>query len=794
MFRTEARGYAPFSSQPKANFWTHRSLLEKILLGIVSILFVTFLVMVLNFVQLQQQEERFLKPLDGFDADGARMAGVFAHSRLHKRDVSEVAIPAVLEDLPQEPSETDSLADESKAIRKPQSSTAYSPKICYSEGCIHTASKLLSNMNQSVDPCQDFYRFTCGRFLEETVIPDDKSGQSSFSVISDQLEVQLRTIIEEPAKDSDIKPFRLAKNLYKVCMNKTQIELQGLDHMKSILKHLGGWPVLEGDSWDEGSFSWKGSVYKFRRYGYSVDYFLDFSVGVNLKNSTERVIEFDQASLGLSREYLAKGLDEKIVRAYYEYMLDIAVLMGASREAAVEELTESLNFEIALAKISLPLEERRNATKLYNPMKITELQERYPSIPWTEYINTILSPNAQLKYDETIIVSEPKYIYDLEKLLSTTPKRTMANYVMWRVTAASVSYLTEAIRARQLAYSTAVSGVSEQQARWKECVGTVGGSFSLAIGSLYVRKYFKEAAKSNAVEMVQLIREEMYKILSSVDWMDEVTRRAALDKAKSMTTHIAYPEELLINAKLEEFYSGLEVEPTNYLEAVLNLTRFGTNYSFSQLRKPVNKTDWKTHGNPAVVNAFYSSIENSIQFPAGILQGTFFSNDRPNYMNYGAIGFVIGHEITHGFDDQGRQFDKDGNLVDWWAESTKEKYLVKSKCIIEQYGNYSENIADNGGIKEAYNAYNVWTRKHGEEPRLPGLQQYSPRQMFWISAASTWCSLYRPESLKIRIRTGYHSPGEFRVLGPLSNLKEFARDFQCPVGSRMNPPHKCEVW
>ncbi|XP_026684876.1 neprilysin-2-like [Diaphorina citri] len=648
--------------------------------------------------------------------------------------------------------------------------------------------------------------------------------------------------------------------------------------MESILEYLGDWPVLEGDSWDEGSFSWKGSVYKFRRYGYSVDYFLDFSVGVNLKNSTERVIEFDQASLGLSREYLAKGLDEKIVRAYYEYMLDIAVLMGANREAAVEELTESLNFEIALAKISLPLEERRNATKLYNPMKITELQERYPSIPWTEYINTILSPNAQLKYDETIIVSEPKYIYDLEKLLSTTPKRTMANYVMWRVTAASVSYLTEAIRARQLAYSTAVSGVSEQQARWKECVGTVGGSFSLAIGSLYVRKYFKEAAKSNAVEMVQLIREEMYKILSSVDWMDEVTRRAALDKAKSMTTHIAYPEELLINAKLEEFYSGLEVEPTNYLEAVLNLTRFGTNYSFSQLRKPVNKTDWKTHGNPAVVNAFYSSIENSIQFPAGILQevfdkkyveptnyleavlnltrfgtnysfsqlrkpvnktdwkthgnpavvnafyssiensiqfpagilqGTFFSNDRPNYMNYGAIGFVIGHEITHGFDDQGRQFDKDGNLVDWWAESTKEKYLVKSKCIIEQYGNYSvpevnltlngintqgENIADNGGIKEAYNAYNVWTRKYGEEPRLPGLQQYSPRQMFWISAASTWCSLYRPESLKIRIRTGYHSPGEFRVLGPLSNLKEFARDFQCPAGSRMNPPHKCEVW
>ncbi|KAI5708639.1 hypothetical protein M8J76_000107 [Diaphorina citri] len=745
MFRNEARGYTPFSIQPKANFSRHRSLLEKILRGIVSILFVTF----------------FLKSLNGFDGlDGARTA----HSRLHKRDVSEEAIPPFLEDLPQEPSEADT------------------PEICYSEGCIHTASKLLSNMNQSVDPCQDFYRFTCQssfsviRYQLEvqlrTIIEEPAKdfdikkfyilfnsilfyspGVTSFSVIGDQLEVQLRTIIEEPAKDSDIKPFRLAKNYYKVCMNETQIELQGLDHMKSILKQLGGWPVLEGGSWDEGSFTWEDSVYKSRRYGYGVDYFLAFGVGVNLKNNTER--------------------------------------------------------------------------------------ERYPSIPWTEYINTILSPNAQLKDDETIIVTEPEYIHDLEKLLSTTPKRTMANYVMWRVTAASVGFLTEAIGARRLAFITAVTGVSEEEARWKECVGRVKGGFSLAIGSLYVRKYFKEAAKSkavemvqlireemykilssvdwmdeeaaksNAVEMVQLIREEMYKILSTVDWMDEVTRQAALDKAKFMTPYIAYPEEFLINAKLEEFYSGLEVEPTNFLEAGLNLTRFGVNYVISQLREPVNKTDWKFHGDPAEVNAFYALTQNSIELPAGILQGTFFSNDRPNYMNYGAIGFVIGHEITHGFDDEGRQYDKDGNLVDWWAESTKEKFLVKAKCIIEQYGNYSvpevnmtlngintqgENIADNGGIKEAYNAYNVWTREHGEEPRLPGLQQYSPRQMFWISAASTWCSLFRPETLKIRILTDTHSPGEFRVLGPLSNLKEFARDFQCPVGSRMNPPHKCEVW
>ena len=260
--------------------------------------------------------------------------------------------------------------------------------------------------------------------------------------------------------------------------------------------------------------------------------------------------------------------------------------------------------------------------------------------------------------------------------------------------------------------------------------------------------------------------------------------------------------------KLGEFYEKLELTSDNYLKGILNLTLFGVEYSFGKLRKPVNKSDWITHGRPAIVNAFYSSIENSIQFPAGILQGAFFSNDRPRYMNYGAIGFVIGHEITHGFDDQGRQFDKHGNLVDWWAPQTKEKYIDRAECIIHQYGNYTvedvglnlngintqgENIADNGGIKEAYLAYKEWVRRNQPEQSLPGLP-YTPEQLFWISAANTWCSKYRPEAMKLRITTGYHSPGKFRVLGPLSNMNEFSKDFNCPLGSKMNPEKKCTVW
>ncbi|XP_015600086.1 neprilysin-2 isoform X3 [Cephus cinctus] len=683
-----------------------------------------------------------------------------------------------------------------------------SDDVCFTAGCVHTASKILESMDPNVEPCDDFYQFACGGFLKETTIPDDKVSVTTFSVISDKLQEQLRLSIEEESSPHEPKPFRLAKNLYKACMNKTAIESLGLDPLKKILQKLGGWPVLDGDSWKDGDFDWKKSVYVFRKMGYSVDYFIDFSIGVDLKNSTKRVIDLDQASLGLSREYLSKGFDDKIVQAYYSYMVDIAVILGANKATAAKELKQSLEFEIKLANISLPNEKRRNATLLYNPMTIAELTKTYNSVPWKEYFNNLLPSNVQVDENEVVIVNVPSFISDLEELLSQTPKRVQANYVMWRAAGASVSYLTEEIRKRQLAYSTALSGKTEREARWKECVDIVSGSLSISVGALYVRKYFKEDAKKTAVEMVADIREEFTKILKKIEWMDEETRKSALDKAASMSSHIAYPDELLHDNKLEEFYQNLELTSDNYLESILNLTLFGTEYSFSKLRKPVNKSDWITHGRPAVVNAFYSSIENSIQFPAGILQGAFFSNDRPRYMNYGAIGFVIGHEITHGFDDQGRQFDKEGNLVDWWAPQTKENYLERAECIINQYGNYTveevglnlngintqgENIADNGGIKEAYLAYNQWVKRNGPEKKLPGLR-YTPRQMFWISAANTWCSKYRPEAIKLRITTGFHSPGEFRVLGPLSNMPEFSKDFKCPLGTKMNPEKKCSVW
>ncbi|XP_045542231.1 neprilysin-2 isoform X1 [Papilio machaon] len=682
-------------------------------------------------------------------------------------------------------------------------------EICYSPGCVHTASKLLSNMDQNVDPCDDFYDFSCGSFEKNTRIPDDKSSVNTFSIITDQLQEQIRALLEEPITEGEPHPFILAKTLYKACMNKSVIEARGVKPLLDIMKRFGGWPVLEGDNWNEHAFAWDDSVYRFRTAGYSVDYFLDFSISVDVKNSTKRIIDLDQASLGLSREYLSHGFNDKLVQAYYSYMVDISVLLGADRKRAETELRESLDFEITLANISLPLEKRRNATALYNPMTVTQLQKRFPKVDWMKYINRLLAPHVSIDMDEVVIVNVPSYITSLEQFLESTPKRVQANYVMWRVAGASVSYLTDELRRRQLSYVTVLSGKTERESRWKECVDTTSMSLSISVGALYIRKYFNEDSKKNALEMVKDIREQFRRTLEEVEWMDDTTRRAALAKADAMAAHIAYPDEMLNDEKLSEFYEGLEMSEDKLMESVLNLTLFGTDYLFQKLRQPVNKTDWVTHGRPAIVNAFYSSIENSIQFPAGILQGAFFSALRPAYMNYGAIGFVIGHEITHGFDDQGRQFDKDGNLVDWWQEETKQKYLKKAKCIIDQYSNYTveevglklngvntqgENIADNGGIKGAYYAYEAWTKRHGEEPRLPGLEKYTPKQLFWLSAASTWCSVYRKEALKLRITTGFHAPGRFRVLGPLSNMEEFSRDYSCPLGSPMNPKNKCKVW
>ncbi|KAJ6635281.1 Neprilysin-2 [Pseudolycoriella hygida] len=668
------------------------------------------------------------------------------------------------------------------------------PHTCTTPGCVRSAVYAMDSIDSSVEPCDDFFQFACGNFIKKTKLPDDKYAIYPLSLINDKLQQQITELITEEASPDESKPFRLAKDLYKACNNLSLIEEIGTKPYLKIVEELGGWPVVVGDEWNTNlQWTWVDTVKKFSKIGFETNQIFDFAISIDLKNSSRRIVDIDQSSFGLNREFLIKGVENEIVKAYYDYMVDTAVIYGANRETA---------------EISLPQEERRNASALYNPTKLSDVQKMYPYIDWVDYCNALLPDGVSVDDSEIITVSVPSFFEKLADLLEETPNRTIANYLIWRITVYSTYFMSSQLRKRNLEYFTKISGKTEDEARWKECVDLTISGLPISVGALYVKKHFEDSSKASALEIVDGIREQFEKILQTVDWMDEVTRQSALEKLSKMATYIAYPDEIKNNTLLEEYYNGLEIDPEHYLESHLKINVFTTNKIYEKLREPVNKGEWIRHAKPAQANAYYSAIENSIEFPAGILQEQFFSADRPKYMNFAGIGFVVGHEITHGFDDKGRQFDGNGNLVEWWNEETISKFREKAQCIIEQYGNYTdeetglnlnginsqgENIADNGGIIQAYLAYQKWVANNGEEPILPGLD-YNPNQLFWLSAVQSWCAVYRTEILRLLITTNDHPPSHFRMRGILSNMPEFSTDFNCPVGSPMNPVHKCKVW
>ncbi|XP_003739567.2 neprilysin-2 [Galendromus occidentalis] len=681
--------------------------------------------------------------------------------------------------------------------------------LCLTAGCVKAAAQIIENMDATADPCTDFYQFACGGWVQRQNIPEDKSSLTQFSLIQDELDAKLRQVVEKPVDKARDPPYVVKlKYLYQSCVNTTHLDNLGEEPLQKILRDLGGWPVIEGNRWNESAFDWLDIIIKFRDLGFSHDIIFDLSVIPDFRNNTQYLIDLDQTSLGLpERSYLLKGITDPAVRAYFKLMTDAAALLGVKDGAeARKELEEALQFETTLANYSIPREERRNISALYNKMTLRDLKKLAPSIEWDTYFNKLLVD--PISDNEQINVAVPKFVVQVADLLNTTDKRTLANYMIWRVVLQSYATLGKAWRDRLLEFNAALSGKTRESPRWEQCMTSLTGSMALSLANLYVKNYFREDSKDSALTMVKYITNEFLKMLKEVPWMDPDTRHRAKEKAEAIVPYIGYPSELLNDTLLVEHYENVTMAPDGYFSNVMHLRKWSTDYSFGQLRKPHIKGEWKKHSQVAVVNAFYNSLENCIEFPAGILQGAFFARDRPNYLNFGAIGFVIGHEITHGFDDRGRQFDKDGNNKNWWEHATDERFKERAQCIIHQYGNYTvpesglnvngintqgENIADNGGIKEAFRAYRQWEKDNGPEGALPGLD-YTPHQLFWISAANVWCGKYRPEVLRLRIISGSHSPAAFRVIGPMSNAPEFAEQFSCPVGSPMNPKQKCTVW
>lgn len=681
---------------------------------------------------------------------------------------------------------------------------------CQTLGCIKAARELENFIDPSVDPCDDFYSFACGKFLKDTKIPEDKDQVTVFTRIEELLQNQLKLLIEEPPLEDEIKPFALLKDFYKVCMNTSAIDADGIKTVQEIIKDLGGWPVVEGKAWKEQQFDWQWSVFKFRKHGLGTDNFISFNLYPDFKNSSRRIINLDQVELELDRENWITGLKDNVVKAYFNYMVEVAVIFGAERKFAEYELEVMIRFRGELAKITIPPEERRNETALYNPMTIRELQEMYPSIKWLEFINNVLAfTDRGMTISDSVVINVPQYISELEKLLQKTSKRVQANHAIFQAVRSLQAYLPEKIRKLQDKFESVLYGTTTRMVKWRECINNAKDMLGQAAGALYIRKYFSEDARKSAVEMVTNIRSTFVDILRMLTWMDESTKSTAIDKALAVNADIGYAVELLDDRKLEEYYEPLlNFHTTNYIYFIGNITMFKTDKTVGLVWKPLNKTDWVTRPSPIVINAFYDPSENGIQFPAAILQGIFFDSDRIHAMNYGSIGQIIGHELTHGFDDEGKQYDKNGNLRNWWDKETDKAFSEKARCIIDQYNNITvpevqlnlhgihtqgENIADNGGLKEAYLAYQSWAAVNGPESQLPG-HNYTANQLFWISVANTWCTCHRKESLRQDILTDSHSPPKYRVLVPLRNSEYFHKDFNCKEGSNMNPKDKCSVW
>ncbi|XP_055352436.1 membrane metallo-endopeptidase-like 1 isoform X2 [Paramacrobiotus metropolitanus] len=696
-----------------------------------------------------------------------------------------------------------------------------SERLCISEACTKAANGILEAMDQEVDPCEDFYTYACGGWLKKNVIPEDKSRYSVFSQVKEELELTLKRIMELPVRSEEWKPVAQSKKMYRACMNETAIEDRGGQPVIDLLKKYVDFPVLEHPVGSqtarnfEKTFNWVDTVGKLRRDGGI--YLINMGVWADSRNTTRQIIYIDQPGVGMpSTEYMLRGEDDRYVKAYYTFMVETAVLLGADRSVAERDFSDVLHFEIAIAQTKTPREQRRDATRQYNKMSLHALQNRTdPGLDWLRYFNLSMPDDVEpsVTWEELVIVNELDYFNKFLKLMHNTTQRTVANYIAWRVVQSVVWDMDSRFREVYNKYRNVLYGTSMEKARWRSCVGVATGYFDMAVGKLYVEDSLKNGSRTEAEAMIDDISEAFNELLDEVEWMDVEAKAVARKKAQAINRKIAYPDMIHNQTALEDHFKEMIASEYDHFENVHLNSRAWAQKSLRELRIPFDKNKWAA--TPAEVNAFYSIDYNSITFPAGILQPPFFDKDRPKSINYGAIGMVIGHEITHGFDDQGRQKDKDGNLRDWWPASTVQRFKNKASCIIKQYEEFyvpevnmtlngvntqGENIADNGGLKQAYRAYRKWKERTlpagGSEPRLPGLAHVSHEKLLFLSYAHIWCGLSRPDAYANDILSGVHSPDKYRVTGPLRNLKEFSEAFHCPEKSPMNPPaeEKCQVW
>jgi putative endopeptidase len=638
-------------------------------------------------------------------------------------------------------------------------------------------------LDRSADPCSDFYRYACGGWIDKTEIPADKPRWvRSFNEIHERNEKELRAILEAAAanpKSGDDVHTKIGR-YYAACMDEASIAEAGLTKIQPLLDRIA--KIRD----DKSLLSVVTELHRHKIWA-----LFDIDAEQDFKDATKMIAFLDQNGLGLpDRDYYVKEDDKsKTLRdAYVAHVERMLELGGYSAEDAKRAAQDVMQIETQLAEASKTRVERRDPKGLYNKVDRAGLVKLAPKLDWAAYFAALEQPKLT-----EIAVTAPKYFSRIDSLLHKTAPAAWRNYFTWHVLHSLAPALPEPFVQEDFALTQLLTGQPEQRVRWKRCVSATDAALGEALAQPFIERRFRGASKAAAEEQVHAISDAFGKRLDDLDWMGAATRARADEKLQAMEYLIGYPD------KWKTYDFAIE---DAYVDNLLAAQAFDLRRELDKIGKPVDRGEWSM--SPPTVNAYYNPLRNHMVFPAGILQPPFYDVDAAVAVNLGGMGFVVGHELTHGFDDQGSQFDEKGNLADWWEPKVAEAFKKRTKCVEDLYAGFTpapglslngeltkgENIADLGGVKLAFAAYRGL--RAGEEPIVA--EGHSEDQLFFLASGQVWCSKLRDEYLRLMVQTDPHSPPQYRVNGPLSQLPEFAEAFECSEGTPMHPKEVCSVW